>query len=81
MKRILFIIALLLFVSVDFFAQMPIQIYGGDERLIFRENNFTLNPQLHSRSATYIKRNGLLIRKITIKSSRPFQCAYHPLTP
>ena len=40
-----------------------------------------LNPQLHSRSATYIKRNGLLIRKITIKSSRPFQCAYHPLTP
>ena len=31
-----------------------------------------LNPQLHSRSATYIKRNGLLIRKITIKSSRPF---------
>ena len=42
---------------------------------------FTLNPQLHSRSATYIKRNGLLIRKITIKSSRPFQCAYHPLTP
>ena len=41
----------------------------------------TLNPQLHSRSATYIKRNGLLIRKITIKSSRPFQCAYHPLTP
>ena len=43
--------------------------------------NLTLNPQLHSRSATYIKRNGLLIRKITIKSSRPFQCAYHPLTP
>ena len=41
----------------------------------------SLNPQLHSRSATYIKRNGLLIRKITIKSSRPFQCAYHPLTP
>ena len=42
---------------------------------------YPLNPQLHSRSATYIKRNGLLIRKITIKSSRPFQCAYHPLTP
>ena len=45
------------------------------------ETLITLNPQLHSRSATYIKRNGLLIRKITIKSSRPFQCAYHPLTP
>ena len=43
--------------------------------------HYSLNPQLHSRSATYIKRNGLLIRKITIKSSRPFQCAYHPLTP
>ena len=43
--------------------------------------NKSLNPQLHSRSATYIFRNGLLIRKITIKSSRPFQCAYHPLTP
>ncbi|EDU98728.1 rRNA adenine N-6-methyltransferase family protein [Phocaeicola coprocola DSM 17136] len=43
--------------------------------------HLSLNPQLHSRSATYIKRNGLLIRKITIKSSRPFQCAYHPLTP
>ena len=39
-----------------------------------------LNPQLHSRSATY-KRNGLLIRKTAIKSSRPFQCAYYPLTP
>ena len=45
------------------------------------EATVALNPQLHSRSATYIKRNGLLIRKITIKSSRPFQCAYHPLTP
>ena len=41
----------------------------------------TLNPQLHSRSATYIKRNGLLIRKTAIKSSHPFQYAYHPLTP
>lgn len=40
-----------------------------------------LNPQLHSRSATYIKRNGLLIRKTAIKSSHPFQYAYHPLTP
>ena len=41
----------------------------------------SLNPQLHSRSATYIKRNGLLIRKTAIKSSHPFQCAYYPLTP
>ena len=48
---------------------------------IIRYSTLALNPQLHSRSATYIKRNGLLIRKITIKSSRPFQCAYHPLTP
>ena len=47
----------------------------------FNQIYIPLNPQLHSRSATYIKRNGLLIRKITIKSSRPFQCAYHPLTP
>ena len=47
----------------------------------FEPMTYSLNPQLHSRSATYIKRNGLLIRKITIKSSRPFQCAYHPLTP
>ena len=44
------------------------------------EKTFSLNPQLHSRSATY-KRNGLLIRKTAIKSSRPFQCAYYPLTP
>nr|WP_129732611.1 master DNA invertase Mpi family serine-type recombinase [Parabacteroides goldsteinii] len=50
---------------------------GGKSELY----KLSLNPQLHSRSATYIKRNGLLIRKITIKSSRPFQCAYHPLTP
>lgn len=50
-------------------------------RLVPIQKYNTLNPQLHSRSATYIKRNGLLIRKITIKSSRPFQCAYHPLTP
>ena len=42
---------------------------------------YTLNPQLHSRSATYIKRNELLIRKTAIKSSHPFQYAYHPLTP
>ena len=50
-------------------------------RKLKQKNKTPLNPQLHSRSATYIKRNGLLIRKITIKSSRPFQCAYHPLTP
>ena len=49
--------------------------------LAIKQVTTALNPQLHSRSATYIKRNGLLIRKITIKSSRPFQCAYHPLTP
>ena len=55
----------------------------GKHIFVISTDNFikTLNPQLHSRSATYIKRNGLLIRKITIKSSRPFQCAYHPLTP
>ena len=53
-------------------------LFRFELKKIFKE---TLNPQLHSRSATYIKRNGLLIRKITIKSSRPFQCAYHPLTP
>ena len=47
-----------------------------DQRLYY-----PLNPQLHSRSATYIKRNGLLIRKTAIKSSHPFQYAYHPLTP
>ena len=41
----------------------------------------SLNPQLHSRSATYIKRNELLIRKTAIKSSHPFQYAYHSLTP
>lgn len=45
------------------------------------KSKLTLNPQLHSRSATYIKRNGLLIRKTAIKSSHPFQYAYHPLTP
>ena len=43
--------------------------------------SIALNPQLHSRSATYIKRNELLIRKTAIKSSHPFQYAYHPLTP
>ena len=53
----------------------------GGKHIFVEFINSTLNPQLHSRSATYIKRNGLLIRKITIKSSRPFQCAYHPLTP
>ena len=53
----------------------------GTYTFAFVNTIITLNPQLHSRSATYIKRNGLLIRKITIKSSRPFQCAYHPLTP
>ena len=54
-------------------------LYGmASKRKVGRK---TLNPQLHSRSATYIKRNGLLIRKTAIKSSHPFQYAYHPLTP
>lgn len=56
----------------------------GSHRLVAQNldlNYITLNPQLHSRSATYIKRNGLLIRKTAIKSLRPFQCAYYPLTP
>ena len=57
------------------------EIRSQISRIIPKHVRYTLNPQLHSRSATYIKRNGLLIRKITIKSSRPFQCAYHPLTP
>ena len=67
---------------------MPIHIdeyehnsFEYDKWIISDDYRESLNPQLHSRSATYIKRNGLLIRKITIKSSRPFQCAYHPLTP
>ena len=56
---------------------------NAEKKITIQNKNIslTLNPQLHSRSATYIKRNGLLIRKITIKSSRPFQCAYHPLAP
>ena len=58
-----------------------LQTYGRLDMVDIFRNYLSLNPQLHSRSATYIKRNGLLIRKITIKSSRPFQCAYHPLTP
>ena len=65
------------------------KLFNNPNSRIFKQSHLdkthefykTLNPQLHSRSATYIKRNGLLIRKITIKSSRPFQCAYHPLTP
>lgn len=28
-----------------------------------------------------LKRNVLLIRNPPIQSARPFQCAYHPLTP
>ena len=62
----------------NFYEGDPEEILEDVDNVIFKS---TLNPQLHSRSATYIKRNGLLIRKITIKSSRPFQCAYHPLTP
>ena len=58
-----------------------ITIYIAVTLLFFLLNySLSLNPQLHSRSATY-KRNGLLIRKTAIKSSRPFQCAYYPLTP
>ena len=56
------------------------QSSGNKEETKKRSFWKTLNPQLHSRSATY-KRNGLLIRKTAIKSSRPFQCAYYPLTP
>ena len=58
------------------------EIYSHEwmETELGKDIEYTLNPQLHSRSATY-KRNGLLIRKTAIKSSRPFQCAYYPLTP
>ena len=57
--------------------------YGhkGEKVSQVSDHIITLNPQLHSRSATYIKRNELLIRKTAIKSSHPFQYAYHPLTP
>ena len=81
----------LLLVLVLVLFPMSTRAYGADECVMLYTpytkiavppgESITLNPQLHSRSATYIKRNGLLIRKITIKSSRPFQCAYHPLTP
>ena len=66
------------FTDSDEFAKLLEQAYCQPKIDL---SSYSLNPQLHSRSATYIKRNGLLIRKITIKSSRPFQCAYHPLTP
>ena len=49
--------------------------------LICMRKAFSLNPQLHSRSATYMKINGLVVRKTVIMASRPFKCAYHPLTP
>ena len=65
----------------DIDGNFSLHVKKGDVIEISFVGYITLNPQLHSRSATYIKRNGLLIRKITIKSSRPFQCAYHPLTP
>ena len=63
--------------KTNFSASCIISFYrtGSNETI-----KISLNPQLHSRSATY-KRNGLLIRKTAIKSSRPFQCAYYPLTP
>ena len=74
-----------IFEGVYWHAIEGLTLYGDHYPEYYDSNHygilFTLNPQLHSRSATYIKRNGLLIRKITIKSSRPFQCAYHPLTP
>lgn len=54
----------------------------SQENQLFKYRKYlSLNPQLHSRSATYIKRNELLIRKTAIKSSHPFQYAYHSLTP
>ena len=71
-------------VEKEYLGTYPFAISYVEELIADIQQNIhskSLNPQLHSRSATYIKRNGLLIRKITIKSSRPFQCAYHPLTP
>lgn len=63
---------------------IPLKAFLYKKQLLFKLYSLSLllalNPQLHSRSATY-KRNGLLIRKTAIKSSRPFQCAYYPLTP
>ena len=88
MKKNLFYYLFTVICSVTLFAScsdddekvvnpVPQTTFTGENGL---QLTYTLNPQLHSRSATY-KRNGLLIRKTAIKSSRPFQCAYYPLTP
>ena len=63
--------------------------YKGDSRVFnfYKKYSNAANFNKHLKSATpfpkcYLqKRNGLLIRKTAIKSSRPFHCAYHPLTP
>ena len=68
----------------SYYNLLRLKMYGvqcGRHCVIHGKLYVPLNPQLHSRSATYIKRNGLLIRKTAIKSSHPFQYAYHPLTP
>ena len=66
-------------------------ISGGKDSaalaIYLKEKYPNLKIEYYLKSATpfpkcYLqKRNGLLIRKTAIKSSRPFHCAYHPLTP
>ena len=54
---------------------------------IFKTLLIKIEIQANLKSATSLtkcyrlKRNVLLIRNPPIQSARPFQCAYHPLTP
>lgn len=62
---------------------------AGDELTLFRLTRITYTMYRDNtlKSATSLtkcyrlKRNVLLIRNPPIQSARPFQCAYHPLTP
>lgn len=48
---------------------------------IFSSNKYNLKSATPFPKCYLQKRNGLLIRKTAIKSSHPFQYAYHSLTP
>ena len=45
------------------------------------QDEFVLKSATSLTKCYRLKRNVLLIRNPPIQSARPFQCAYHPLTP
>ena len=67
--------------EISYTADYSNELWGEVMQFLERNCKFILKSATPFPKCYLQKRNGLLIRKTAIKSSRPFHCAYHPLTP